>query len=171
MSLRPPGDELGNDPEGNPCFGCGPRNPAGLQLRFFDDGEAVRAPLELDERFAGWPGGANFGIVFTAMLEACTWVLWERLGPAQMAGSVTFEPVSRVQLGVPAMVEGRLASDGGGFLVEMRCLQNGEERARAEMPARRAMPEEAKAMLDAVPSALRPGYEVRAGEAGGEASR
>ena len=50
-----------------PCFGCGPANPRGLQLRSYLDGEEVAA------RFTPWPehnnglGFLNGGIIATVL--------------------------------------------------------------------------------------------------------
>jgi acyl-coenzyme A thioesterase PaaI-like protein len=49
------------------CMGCGPENPGSLGLRFFVDGDRVRARMRLDERHEGAPGFAHGGAVATAL--------------------------------------------------------------------------------------------------------
>ena len=54
------------------CFGCGPRNPEGLHLKFEIDGDAhtATAPVCLDERYQGAPGYVHGGIIATLLDEA-----------------------------------------------------------------------------------------------------
>ncbi len=54
------------------CFGCGPRNPAGLHLRFTIDPVAhtATAPVTLDERYQGAPGFLHGGLIATLLDEA-----------------------------------------------------------------------------------------------------
>ena len=67
-------------PNSSMCFVCGVTNPAGLALRFFDDGpNACRVDLILDDRFQGYPGVAHGGIVATMLDEA--------MGRAAMSGN------------------------------------------------------------------------------------
>lgn len=80
MDLVPAGKELPNDPEDNPCFCCGPRNPVGLKMRFFDDGTTVRSTLTLDERYGGTHAHVISGIVFATMEEILYWTAWARFG-------------------------------------------------------------------------------------------
>lgn len=62
------------------CFVCGVKNINGLQVRFFNDGEAAcRAEVTIDERFQGFPGIAHGGIV-AALLD-------EVLGRAGLSGN------------------------------------------------------------------------------------
>jgi uncharacterized protein (TIGR00369 family) len=54
------------------CFGCGPANPNGLQLKFelSPDGKSFACQFELGNRFAGPPGHAHGGIIATVLDEA-----------------------------------------------------------------------------------------------------
>ena len=49
------------------CMGCGPENPAALNLRFAMDDGRVHAMLTLDDRHQGAPGFAHGGAVATAL--------------------------------------------------------------------------------------------------------
>src|SRR5262245_18718435 len=69
----------GPQPNSKKCFVCGLTNPAGLNLRFFNDGpNACRADVILSDQFQGYPGVAHGGIV-AAMLD-------EAMGRAPMSG-------------------------------------------------------------------------------------
>src|SRR5262249_52972511 len=71
--LRP----LTNDAWGVPanCFVCGPRNGAGLRIRFHHDtvDEVVVADFVLDERFSGAPRFVHGGVVLAVLDEAMAW--------------------------------------------------------------------------------------------------
>ncbi|HUR69489.1 MAG TPA: hypothetical protein VM370_09600 [Candidatus Thermoplasmatota archaeon] len=165
-SERPPGREIENDPGANPCFGCGPDNPDGLHLHFYDDGEVVRAPFVLDERFQSWPGFANMGIVFTALQEAGAWAIWERLGPSRIDGPTTVTQSKPAMVG-PLMAEVRVELDGDKARIDAVATQGGHETLRASWSARRAKPEESNQLLAAfpdIPRSLKPGFEDRAAE-------
>ena len=57
---------------GNNCFGCGPENDTGLQLKFLLDEERKRftCHFQLPERFVGPPAHAHGGIIATILDEA-----------------------------------------------------------------------------------------------------
>ncbi len=63
-----------------PCFGCGPRHPAGFRLSFVEDGEDVVTHFTPDDRYQGPPGVMHGGLVFTLADELAAWVLIARLG-------------------------------------------------------------------------------------------
>jgi hypothetical protein len=164
MALR--GVELANDPEDNPCFGCGPRNEAGLRLRFFDDGAVVRSELVPKPEHAGWPGMLNLGIALAAMQETGGWAVWERLGPSRIAGPFTFEAVAPLRLDQPLVLEARVTLQGERGRVHVQALAGGEVRGRMSWPVRKAQPEEARKLLELpiVPRSLRPDFEKLAGQ-------
>lgn len=59
---------------GNACFGCGPDNPVGFQIKSYplDDG-GLAAELVIDERFQGPPGVVNGGLLSVPMDCHSTW--------------------------------------------------------------------------------------------------
>jgi len=59
------------------CFGCGPLNPDGLQLKFepTDSGTSV-AYYQVPPRFQSWAGMAHGGIVSLMLDEAVGWAAW-----------------------------------------------------------------------------------------------
>ncbi|WP_376789473.1 PaaI family thioesterase [Thermoflexus sp.] len=53
------------------CFVCGLQNPAGLRVRFYEDGvDTVRAEVMIPEEYQGYPGVAHGGIVAALLDEA-----------------------------------------------------------------------------------------------------
>lgn len=66
-----PDEMTAQQPSARMCFGCGVHNPAGLQIKFFDDGpQACRAEFILDDRHQGFPGIAHGGVVAAILDEA-----------------------------------------------------------------------------------------------------
>ena len=68
MSVRPPAasDEVVDDGR---CFACGPKNDAGLGLRFEPPGDGVRSAAVIPQPFQGWRGIVHGGIVMTLLDE------------------------------------------------------------------------------------------------------
>lgn len=162
-----PGTELENDPDGNPCFGCGPRNPSGLRLRFFFDGTVVRSQLEPRPEYAGWPEMWNLGLVIAGAVETCGWAAWEFMGPNRPTGKTSLEFLGPIRLSVPLLFEARKSPEGDPSSVECRVLQKGECVTRLSIPLIPLSPEEARTVMSAVkdfPAALRAGFEARARE-------
>jgi hypothetical protein len=162
-----PGREIENDPAENPCFGCGPDNVDGLRLRFFDDGEVVRSTLKLDHRHASWPGTANMGVVFTALMETGGWAVWERMGPSRLHSPFVFQQHAIATL-APVTIEARIDDANGVAKIDVSALQGGKEVAHGSWSARRSSAEEAKRLLafPGLPRSLKPGFEDRAAERG-----
>jgi uncharacterized protein (TIGR00369 family) len=92
------------------CFGCGPANPNGLQLKFAlsPDGKSYACKFELAGSFVGPPGHAHGGIIATILDEA--------MGKANKLKSkvaltrrMEVEYLRPVPLGQPLVVEGRVS--------------------------------------------------------------
>jgi len=66
-----------------PCFGCGPRHPIGLRLKFTREGDQVFTRFVPGENYQGPPGIMHGGLVLTAADELADWAivgLRERFG-------------------------------------------------------------------------------------------
>lgn len=58
------------------CFGCGSRNPIGLRLAFYRDGERrVRATFMPQVEHEGYAGMVHGGIISTLLDEAMSWAV------------------------------------------------------------------------------------------------
>lgn len=51
--------------EGNSCFGCGKDNPDGLQIKSYWEGEEAVCRWNSEEKYNGWKGLLNGGILAT----------------------------------------------------------------------------------------------------------
>lgn len=102
-------------PSSRMCFGCGIENVAGLQIRFYNDGQGKsRADVSLSDKHQGFPGIAHGGITAT-MLD-------EIMGRAAMTGNfmrllytAKMEVKYRkpVPLHTPLILTGRVEKDRG----------------------------------------------------------
>jgi len=73
--------------EGYNCFGCCPKNLAGLRMEFKEDGEDIVSFWDPDKRFEGWKNVLHGGIQATLMDEIASWVVFVKLG----TGGVTYK--------------------------------------------------------------------------------
>lgn len=60
------------------CFVCGPQNPIGLQLEFWDDGERYHTRFTPDRRHSGYAGITHGGILISILDEVMGRLLWVR---------------------------------------------------------------------------------------------
>ena len=141
MELVDAGKELPNDAEDNPCFCCGPKNPVGLRMRFFDDGTTVRSTLTLDDRYGGSHENVLSGIVFSTLEETLYWAAWARFGEhASVAteGPSAMAFVNSVKVGRPFVVEATIVRDHGDVKdMRARVMQAGGECATLAWTYRR----------------------------------
>ncbi|MCA1813598.1 MAG: hypothetical protein LC624_06565 [Halobacteriales archaeon] len=166
MVLMLPGKELENDPGDNACFACGPRHAFGMHLRFFDDGEAVRAELPQRAEFSGWRGSWHMGLVSLALMDLVGWTVWERLGPSRPAGSFEVTMLGPMAIGLETVLEAHAQVEGDEVHVTAEAVQQGQPRMRLTATARRASPAEAAQVLQVpnLPRSLRPAWEERAAQ-------
>lgn len=79
----------------NACFGCGPSNPQGLQIKSFPDGEEVVAEFTPETYQEAFPGVLNGGIIGTLLDCHCNWTaawhLMNRNGEDSPPCTVTME--------------------------------------------------------------------------------
>lgn len=55
------------------CFGCSPRNPSGLQMRFFTDGTLVTSWITVPDHLCGWDKLVHGGVISTILDEIMSW--------------------------------------------------------------------------------------------------
>lgn len=101
---------LENDPA-NPCIGCGPANPAGLQLVFDKTVEGAKTAFSVDERWQGFPGRLHSAILYLALIETMNWSLQARTGRMGLPTRTSeLEMKRRVDVGTTLGLEGRVRS-------------------------------------------------------------
>lgn len=75
-----PADQSAAYPEDHLCFGCSPRNPAGLKLEFEPDADGVRSSFLLGRQYESYPGVVHGGIVSAICDEVMGNLIVLRLG-------------------------------------------------------------------------------------------
>jgi len=73
------------------CFGCGPANPSGLRMEFFEDGEEIVSTWMPGMDYQGFHDILHGGIQATMMDEIASWVVFLKLDTA----GVTYQIRSR----------------------------------------------------------------------------
>lgn len=123
-------------PNSRMCFACGLENPAGLHLRFYDDGRAeVVAELNIGPEHQGYPGVVHGGVV-AAILD-------EMAGRTMMIGDpnrffmtakLEIKYRQPVPVGAPLRAVGRRGKDRGRLATAQAEIQTpaGEVLAEAE---------------------------------------
>lgn len=61
------------------CFGCSVKNPKGLKLEFWEDGDEVVCFWDPEWYYDGWNGMVHGGIIATLCDETGEWLIWEKL--------------------------------------------------------------------------------------------
>ena len=109
------------------CFGCGPSNPGGLQLKFVlgPGGDSYVCEFELSAQFGGPPGHAHGGVVATIMDEAMSKANRLRSRVA-LTRRIEIDYLRPVPLGRPLIVEGRSGSVRGRASYNRAELRNSE---------------------------------------------
>jgi acyl-coenzyme A thioesterase PaaI-like protein len=103
------------EPEDSPrhwCYGCGDRNPEGLQIVFEVDGTRVSGRFEARETHRGWPGLAHGGIAAAALDEAMGWATWAS-GALSMTARMEVKYRRPLPLGEELVVSAEVTRDRG----------------------------------------------------------
>lgn len=106
----------------NLCFGCGPANPGGLQLKFVlsPTGRSYLCEFELSAQFGGPPGHAHGGIIATILDEA--------MGKAnKLKGKVALTRRLEVDYLRPVPLDQPLVAEGSVRRVRGRAIYNHAE--------------------------------------------
>jgi uncharacterized protein (TIGR00369 family) len=107
------------------CFGCGPRNPKGLQLSFSlaESGRSYVCHFTLDEHFSGPPGHAHGGIIATILDEAMGKAL-KLKNKVALTRQLQVEYLRPVPLHQPLVAEGHLVRMNGRALYNRAEIRN-----------------------------------------------
>jgi acyl-coenzyme A thioesterase PaaI-like protein len=109
VSERFDGSLFGDEP---PCFGCSPRNPHGLRLSFWREGDTARTRFTPDRLQQGPPGIMHGGLVTTVADELAGWtlvLLREKFG---FTAEIHARLVGPVRIGAEVEGRGRIVRDG-----------------------------------------------------------
>lgn len=112
------------------CFGCGPLNPDGLQLKFepVADGTSV-ALYEVPARFQSWAGMAHGGIVSLMLDEAVGWAAWHAGHPG-VTGRLQVSLRRPLKLGERVKITGRVDSVRRTLVYVSAWIDNADDGSR-----------------------------------------
>ena len=112
------------------CFGCGPLNPDGLQLKFepVAGGTSV-AFYEVPARFQSWAGMAHGGIVSLMLDEAVGWAAWHA-GHTGVTGRLQVSLRRPLKLGERVKITGRVDSIRRTLVYVSAWLENADDGSR-----------------------------------------
>jgi acyl-coenzyme A thioesterase PaaI-like protein len=91
-------------PNSDGCFVCGAENPAGLQTRFYVDGDTVCMPLTARETHCGYPNTVHGGVLAAALDECMGWAAARSIQRMCLTGELTVRYLQRVPLSSGAVV-------------------------------------------------------------------
>ncbi len=112
------------------CFGCGPLNPDGLQLKFEPAGDGTSAALyEVPARFQSWAGMAHGGIVSLMLDEAVGWAAWHAGHPG-VTGRLQVSLRRPLKLGERVKLTGRVDSVRRTMVYVSAWIENADDGSR-----------------------------------------
>jgi acyl-coenzyme A thioesterase PaaI-like protein len=142
---------------GNVCFGCGPNNPEGLQIKSYREGDEVVAVWSSKEKYHGWEKVINGGILATLIdchsmataLEAAYRAEGRPVGSPPVyryaTGTITVRYLKPTANDRPITLRARtLSMSGRKSRVECKVFVDGIQTAEAEVVGIRVYEGEAK---------------------------
>jgi acyl-coenzyme A thioesterase PaaI-like protein len=99
--------EIPNYWAGN-CFGCSPKNPQSLRLRFWLTEEGCVTKCVIPEDFCGIDGIVHGGIVTMLLEEVAQWTIVSRLGKLGITRQILVRYLKPVPTNVGLVVTGRI---------------------------------------------------------------
>lgn len=78
------------------CFGCSPRNPFGLKMTFFEEGDEIICHWSPSKNFEGFHNVLHGGIQSTLMDEIASWVVFVKLQTGGFTSSLQVKYLTSV---------------------------------------------------------------------------
>lgn len=98
------------------CFGCSPKNPIGLKLKFSMDGDVCRSAFTAGADHQGWTGYVHGGIISSLMDEVMAQWLWLQNIPV-MTAEMTVRFSRAVPINIPLSLESRRTGGKGKLYI------------------------------------------------------
>jgi acyl-coenzyme A thioesterase PaaI-like protein len=97
--------------EESECFACGTRNPIGLRMLFYRQGNAICSDVLLTRNHVGWQSMAHGGIISTLLDEVMAWAVIYFKRTFFVTRRMTVRYRAPVPVDVPLTVRGALAPE------------------------------------------------------------
>ena len=101
----------------NHCFGCGPNNPLGLRLQFFETDDGIEVEWVAPAYVQGAPGIVHGGIQGTLLDEALCMTAYTKRGTPVVTGELTVRYRRPVPTDTPLLIRGRIVEEDARSLV------------------------------------------------------
>ena len=112
------------------CFGCGPLNPDGLQLKFEPAGDGTSVAFyTVQPRFQSWAGMAHGGIVSLMLDEAVGWAAWHAGHPG-VTGRLQVSLRRPLKLGERVRIVGRVDNIRRNLIYVSAWVENADDGSR-----------------------------------------
>ncbi|HPF04204.1 MAG TPA: PaaI family thioesterase [Bacteroidales bacterium] len=121
------------DADQNMCFGCGPKNQAGLKLSFREDDEKLYASWDPLPEYQGYINVLHGGIIATLLDEAGAWCIYLKAGTTGVTSVMTVRYLKPVHISKGKItVEARLLNREKTKALIAASLYDGEGKLCAE---------------------------------------
>ncbi|HOO99113.1 MAG TPA: PaaI family thioesterase [Bacteroidales bacterium] len=121
------------DADQNMCFGCGPKNQAGLKLSFREDDEKLYASWDPLPEYQGYINVLHGGIIATLLDEAGAWCIYLKAGTTGATSVMTVRYLKPVHISKGKItVEARLLNREKTKALIAASLYDGEGKLCAE---------------------------------------
>lgn len=97
--------------EGRCCFACGTANPIGLNLQFYQLGDAVCSDITLGKYHEGWQNMVHGGIISTLLDEVMSWTIIYFKKVFFVTRKMEIKYVNPVLVGTPLTVKGMVRDE------------------------------------------------------------
>ena len=94
--------------ENNKCFGCSPRNPSGLRMKFFTDENSLFSKVTVPDHMCGWDRLVHGGVIATILDEIMSWSAITMLKRIILTKSMTVDFIKPILVGNELGVEGKV---------------------------------------------------------------
>lgn len=111
------------------CFGCGPLNEDGLQLKFEPGPEGSVAEFTVPQRFQSWAGMAHGGMVALMLDEAVGWAAWHAGHPG-VTGRLQVSYRRPLKLGETVRIVGKVENVRRTLVYVTAYVENRDDRSR-----------------------------------------
>ncbi len=90
------------------CFGCGPANSSGLQMKFRADEETVTSDLIVPVSLCGWNKLVHGGVISTILDEVMSWAAMFFVKSMVMTKSMKIDFIKPIQIDSSIHAEGKV---------------------------------------------------------------
>ncbi|MEN0065174.1 MAG: PaaI family thioesterase [Myxococcota bacterium] len=113
--------------EDQACFGCGPRNGVGMQLRFERVGDTVTTTFTARDGWDGPPGILHGGLQATLADEVGAWTVVGLRGYFGFTSSMQLRYLRPARMAEPIEARGRITeTNGAQTIVRIDLMQDGK---------------------------------------------